>query len=344
MLKPYFFKKQKPTRVELKKFPVKNMVDIFTTQNRELFDVLNPHAKFEQNYKKNLEKFLKNRVGQWIYFPWNQTLLHTLLSNELFLLRTNRNRNLINNEEQNTLANFTAAVIGLSIGNSIALNLLYNGISRKIKIADLDTLETSNLNRVRASLQDVGKSKISITAAQIYEIDPYASIYAFEKGIQDKTLKQLFANPKPKIIFEAIDDLKMKIQIRLAAKKAKIPVVMLTNLGNNILIDVERYDLDKNLQLFNGLIGKAGKEILNSTISEQDKQRYAVAIVGKENVPLKALDSLREINRTLVGRPQLMSTVTIGSGIASLIAKKIALGEPVKSGRSLIKLEQLINF
>lgn len=128
----------------------------------------------------------------------------------------------------------------------------------------------------------------------------------------------------------------MKIRIRLEARKNKTPVVMLTSLGDNLLIDIERYDLEPNLPLFNGLIGKTPEEILSKPVRLEDKNRYAVQIVGKENVPQRAMESLKEIGKTLVGRPQLLSTITVGSGVAAYLAREIALGNNVQSGRKLI--------
>ena len=76
-------------------------------------------------------------------------------------------------------------------------------------------------------------------------------------------------------------------------------------------------------------------------ISEEDIKRYAVQIVGRENVPPRAMESLKEINKTLVGRPQLLSTVIIGSGVAAYLAREIALGNKVKSGRRLVKFDEV---
>jgi len=139
-----------------------------------------------------------------------------------------------------------------------------------------------------------------------------------------------------------IDDFEMKIRLRQEARKARIPVVMLTSVGDNIIIDIERYDLDGKLPLFNGLAGNAPEEILRKPITEADKQKYAIQIVGLENVPPRALESVKQVRKTLVGRPQLASSVTIAGGVAAYIARKIILSEPAPSGRSIIKLTEAV--
>lgn len=334
---------------ELKKNPIRSIYDIYEHQLKELFEITYPSLRFSLNYQEKLSEFIREKTkgnsvlsGSWVYFPWNQTLLHIVTEPELFALRTNRNKNLITLQEQDKLAQYTIGVVGLSVGNTIVLSLAYNGISNTMKLADNDTLETTNLNRIRAGLPYVGVLKTEVTAQQVYDINPYAMLTVFSHGLTKDNLPSfLIENPVPRLIFEAIDDFEMKIRLRLAAREEMIPIVMLTNLGDRVLIDIERYDLDRTTPLFNGLIGKTAEEILSKPITEADKQRYAVQIVGKENVPKRALESLPEINKTLVGRPQLMSTVTIAGGIGVYLARRIALGEPVPSGRNIVKFAEL---
>jgi hypothetical protein len=119
---------------------------------------------------------------------------------------------------------------------------------------------------------------------------------------------------------------------------------MFTNLGDNILIDVERYDLDPELKPFNGLVDKVVQNILNGTeITEEDKKRYAVQIVGVEHVPTRALESIRDIGRSLMGRPQFYSTVSISAGLASYVVRQIALGGNLPTGRYFYSLADVFN-
>lgn len=63
----------------------------------------------------------------------------------------------------------------------------------------------------------------------------------------------------------------MKVRIRLHAKEHKIPVIMLTSLEDSILVDVERYDLHPDAEIFHGLIGDIKDDLLNKTMSENGK-------------------------------------------------------------------------
>ncbi|KKS45418.1 MAG: Dinucleotide-utilizing protein [Parcubacteria group bacterium GW2011_GWA2_42_18] len=279
--------------------------------------------------------------GHWIYYPWSGELIHILAENDYFFLRTNRNRNLITEAEQKKLYDFPVAMVGLSVGNSIALSLAYGGFSGTMKLSDRDNLETGNLNRIRAGVSNVNIPKVELTARQIYEINPYADLHLFSDGLNNGNVAGFVAgDPKPKLIFEEIDDFKMKIKIRLTARGVGVPVIMLTNLGDSILVDVERYDLDKNTKVFNGKVEeKIINEILNGSIGLEEEKKYAVQIVGRENLSQRIIESLPEIGKTLAGRPQLGGTVAACGGLAAYLARKIALGELLPSGRKLLRFD-----
>ncbi|MEK6878501.1 MAG: ThiF family adenylyltransferase [Nanoarchaeota archaeon] len=350
--KPTIFREGKYNQKDINDFKKKTgfkVIDIYSNQSKELFEVQNPRITDEKELKKKFPEFEEERKkessGDWIYYEWNNTFLHTLTEKENDSLRTNRNKNIITAEEQKKLANFTVAIAGLSVGGNIATTLAYNGFSKNIKIADFDTLATTNLNRVRGKLSDVGSAKIEIISRQLYELDPYVNIIAFDKGLNKKNISEFLAGiPKTNLVFEIIDNLPLKILIRKEAKKHKIPVVMLTSIGNSVLIDIERYDQDPKTKIFNGMVDEKILEyILADKIPKSEVNKYVMEIVGPENIPPRVVESVKSIGKTLVGRPQLMSTVTITSGIACFIARKIALGDKVTSGRKIFKFDDLLN-
>src|SRR5690606_10720045 len=77
-------------------------------------------------------------------------------------------------------------------------------------------------------------------------------------------------------------------------------------------------------------------------MTEQDKARYAMAIVGPQHVSYRNLTSLGDIGRSLVSRPHLYGTVSIVCGFASYIAKRIALGEDMPSTRKHLKFNDIL--
>lgn len=351
---PAILKEGRYNYKDFKKFnkgvKVWNTLNVLEGQLEELFEIRNPELVEKKEFKKKQQDFIKKRLGSnpdlagnWIYFPWNGNLLHTVTEEEHFELRTNRNRNLIDETEQKKLYNSCIGVVGLSVGSGIAVGLSYQGIAKQLKLAEFDNLKTTNLNRMRASVLDIGKSKINLVSQQTYSINPYAELKLYSKGLTRIDLKDfIYGKPKARIIFEIVDDFEMKVRIRMMAKEARIPVVGPANLGDRILIDVERYDVDSDLELFNGRLGDLPQKMLKNP--DEDKNVYAVKMVEPKNIPLKALESVKEIGKTLVGRPQLSSTVAISGALGVYIARSIILGtNKLHSGRYLIDLDKLFN-
>jgi len=337
---------------ELKKKKIWKIKDIYEPQLKELFQILNPKLQGSPDFEDKLNKFLAERAapnpelrGNYVFYPWVGLLLHTVSEEELTILRTNRTRNLVTKDEQKKLGLFTAGIAGLSFGNGIALALVYAGVSNTIKIADLDIFETTNLNRVRIGIPSINEPKTAVTAQEIYEINPYADIKVFSNGLNEENINSFINdNPKLNVIFDVVDDFSIKVKIRLAARTAKVPVVMLTSLEDSILVDVERFDLEPSAEIFHNLLGKTVDEMLSREMTEQDKVKYAMTIVGSEHVSFRNLLSLSEIGKSLVSRPHLYGTVSIVCGLATYIVKRIALDEDMPSMRTHIRFNEILRI
>lgn len=325
--------------------------DVFTGQLRELFEITHPQLIGTAHFDAACTRFIEDRTagqnqalkGAWIYFPWNGRLVHMVGETDYFNLRTNRNRNLITQDEQYKLNRFCVGIIGLSVGSNVATALSYAGIAGIIKLAEFDTLETTNLNRIRARVDQIGVKKLEVAAQQVYEINPFAKLHFFSEGIDKETLINfVVSEPKPQLIFEIIDAFELKIHIRALAREHGIPVIMITNLGDRVLMDVERYDLDRGIDYFNGRAGKVPHDILeHPDRTNEDKHRYAVELAGVEYIPQRAMDSVKEIKKTLVGRPQLASTVIAASAFSTYLTRKIVLGEKLPSSSWLVDFDRI---
>jgi len=310
-------------------------VDAYSAQCKELQQI----NSLKDSDNSSLEE-------HFVYFPWNKNLLKTVGPEELFKLRTNRNRELISIQEQKVLAGKVVGIAGMSVGSSIAMGLVFSGISREIKLADFDVLDTSNLNRLRESLLSVGLSKAHIAAEHLYELDPFMNVHLFDDGLTSGNIARFFTSPKTDLVVDEIDDFNQKLQLRLHAATNKIPLLMFTSLGDNILIDVERYDIDEEQKIFNGVLPHKLEEKLLSQgkITAEEEKALAVQLVGAKYVPTKALKSVQKIGTELVGRPQLYSTVAVDGGLAAYLIRQILLGKPVEAGRYFIKFNELFNF
>ena len=353
--KPVIFEENVQTLEELAQFrktsKIWKEVDIYESQLKELFEINHPSLIFSPDFPRLQSEFVRQQLsadqtkllGTWVYFPWSGNLIHTVNEPDYAALRTNRNRDLITLDEQKKLSNCCVGLVGLSVGSNVAAALTYGGIANHLKLAEFDTLETTNLNRVRGKLEQIGMHKIDLLCQELYEINPFLNIYPLPEKIDKKNLQAFVAgHPKPQVIFEIIDSFEMKIHLRALAREQGIPVIMVTNLGDRVLMDVERYDLDKNIEYFNGRAGKVPHDILDKPdMTTEDKHKYAVALAGIQNIPKRALDSVSQIGKTLVGRPQLASTVIIAGGLGSYLVRKIILGESLPSGSWLVDLDKI---
>jgi tRNA A37 threonylcarbamoyladenosine dehydratase len=60
----------------------------------------------------------------------------------------------------------------LSVGHAIAYTLAAQGLCGELRLTDFDDLELSNLNRVPATVFDLGVNEAVVCARRIAELDP----------------------------------------------------------------------------------------------------------------------------------------------------------------------------
>lgn len=129
-----------------------------------------------------------NKYGVWVYYPWSNNLVHLLDEDEFIKVRTNRNIYKILPEEIETLGKKKIGIIGLSVGQSIAMTLALERTCGELRLADFDDIELSNMNRIRAGVQDLGMSKVVLAARQIAELDPYIKVKCFKEGLTNENI------------------------------------------------------------------------------------------------------------------------------------------------------------
>lgn len=281
-------------------------------------------------------------LGSWVYYPWRQELVHVLAEEDFTSLRTIRNRDLIAREEQHKLYDFPVACVGMSVGSASALSLVLSGVSRQLKLADGAVISGSNLNRILTGVNNVGVGKALAIARMAYEMNPYQQIARFDKVTRD-SIEGLFDKPWPaRAVIDEIDDLEIKIRLRLEAKKRKLPVIMATELADSVMLDVERFDLEPSRPLFHGLVPDIERILDKQDMNHREWQKHAAAIIGTKNMPIILQKSLLKIGTTIVTHPQLGSTVLVTGGVTTYAVKRIVTGQSMPSGRTAISLDHLL--
>lgn len=275
--------------------------------------------------------------GRWIWYPWSGRLVHLLAPAEFRELRADRNRYKITPEEQERLRAATVGVVGLSVGNAVALTLALEGVGGHLKLADFDHLELSNMNRIRASVHELGLPKTVLAARQILELDPYLELELFHDGATADNLDGFLRGLD--LLVDECDSIATKFRLRELARDRGIPVLMETS--DRGMLDVERYDAEPGRPLFHGLVGDVDAEDLVDIDSER-KATLILKIIGASTTSARAAASMMEIDRSITAWPQLGSDVTLGGATVTVAARRLLLGKHLPSGRHYLDLERTL--
>ena len=315
-------------------------------QLKELIKCQQPAVRIkEEDYKGLIEKHLNHTAlheyGVWVYYPWSQRLVHLLDEEEFIEVRTNRNQYKITKQERSTLSQKIIGIIGLSVGQSIALTLAMERGFGELRLADFDVLELSNMNRIRTGAANLGIPKVVIAAREISEIDPFLKVTCFFDGLTEENIDQFFShNGKLDILVDECDGLDMKIIARYKARELGIPVVMDTS--DRGMLDVERFDLEPNRPLLHGTASKINPQTIKE-LSNEDKIPIILQMLGAENISYRGKASMVEVQQTINTWPQLASSVTLGGAVAADVCRRILLNQYTSSGRYYIDLEELVS-
>ncbi|MBI2624594.1 ThiF family adenylyltransferase [Candidatus Parcubacteria bacterium] len=317
------------------------LVDAFTDALRELFDVLHPAAPSEKR-QSQWRVFAREHSGMfvWVYYPWRMCAVRTLDEERYFLLRTARNKNLITALEQRAYRDSVVGIAGLSVGSAVLSVLATSGGSKQVRISDPDIVSISNLNRIRATLPEVGLNKAVVAARAAWEIDPFLKIEVWGQGLTEGRLRQfILRRPRLNVFVDEMDNLKLKVLARKICRASRIPVVMATDNGDGIILDVERFDTASTQPIFHGLVRHnelRGLDRMNSS----RWLKLAVKIMGPRYLTARHQDSLLEVGRTLVGPPQLGTAAAIAGAAVAFAIRRIVNKNGLPSGRYLVGLEE----
>lgn len=314
-------------------------------QLRELVKSRNPSRQLsEAECGKLVEQLTGNdpdEYGVWVYYPWSVRIVHLLDEKEFTELRTSRNKYKITADEQARLARKKVGVIGLSVGQSVAVTMAMERSFGEIRLADFDILELTNLNRIRTDLANLGLKKVISVAREIAGIDPFLEVKVFDEGLNDANIDEFFTGSgRLDVVIDECDGIDMKIKCRTKARELKVPVLM--EASDRCTIDVERFDLDPGRPLLHGYIDHLDISKLDKLRTNEEKIPYLAPMVGIDTMSARLKASAMEVGHSITTWPQLASAVVMGGGALADIWRRIALGQFHDSGRYFIDTEELI--
>ncbi len=300
-----------------------------------------PGIEFVDHHQRQLEDLRRLRPppdrkllaepGRWVYYPWRRTVVAVLGPHGFRAVRLDRNRNMITAGEQARLTALRIGVAGLSVGHVIAHTLAAQGLCGELRLADFDRLELSNLNRVPATVFDLGLNKAQVAARRIVELDPYVRVSVLDAGLTSDTVDEFLDGLD--VLVEECDSLDMKAALREGARSRRLPVLMATS--DRGLVDVERFDLEPRRPILHGLLGDLDLALLPGMSSSQ-KVPHILRHLDAERLSPRTAASLVEIDRSISTWPQLAGDVTLGAAALAEAVRRIGLGEDLRSGRTRI--------
>ncbi|WP_410221222.1 Rv1355c family protein [Pedobacter sp.] len=337
-----------------------NLLEIIENNNRiEVFDsivaqvseylkcvkpslALLPKIEFEKLVEQRFADKSTDYYGIWVFYPWNNRLVHLLNEEEFREVRTNRNKYKITSEEQHTLSQKKIGIMGLSVGQSVALTLAMERGFGELRIADFDALDLSNLNRIRTGTHHIGLPKTVIVAREIAELDPYLKVTCFHEGITADNLDIfLNGNSKLDLLIDECDSFDIKINARKKAKALGIPVLM--EGSDRGTIDIERFDLEPQRPVLHGMVDHLDMDNYANLKTMEERLPYISAVTGIETLSPRMKASAVELMATISTWPQLASAVTFGGGVSADLSRKILLNQLNISGRFFLDLDELIS-
>ncbi|UCS95572.1 Rv1355c family protein [Echinicola marina] len=330
---------------ELKKDSTVEKFDQLDGQMAELIKIKHPKDNLKDGELAVMVKdFFKHQpreeYGCWVYYHWRRQLIRTLDEADFIQVRTSRNQYKITKEEQDLLSTKKIGVIGLSVGQSVALSLAMERSFGELRIADFDTLELSNMNRIRTGIYNLGLKKAWMVSREIAEIDPFLKVTIFEEGINDRNIDEFFEKDGAlDLLVEECDSLDVKILAREKAREKGVPVVMDTS--DRGMVDVERFDLEPKRPLLHGLAGNLKSEELNS-LSNEEKVPFIGKMIGMETLSTRMKASFMEVGTSIGTWPQLASSVIHGGAVCADIVRKIFLDQFRDSGRYYFDFDEVL--
>lgn len=323
--------------------------DTIETQVKELIKCQNPSiilqdpSILEQVVNDTIHKQKKpEEYGVWIYYPWSDKIVHLLNKEDFITVRTNRNKYKITEQEQQILASKKIGVMGLSVGQSVSLTLAMERGFGELRIADFDTLDLSNLNRIRSGIYNIGIPKTTLVAREIAEIDPFLKVTCYHDGITEENIHDfLTKDGKLDLLIDECDSFDVKINARKIAKSLQIPVLM--EGSDRCTIDIERFDLEPQRPVLHGLVEHLDMDNFKNLKTFDEKIPYISAVTGAETLSYRMKASAIELMSTISTWPQLASAVIYGGGVSADLSRKILLNQLSISGRYFLDLDEIFS-
>jgi hypothetical protein len=318
------------------------LIDAFDRQMDDLAAVRLPGGSPDQR-RAFVEEALSaaggaEACGTWVWVPWESRIVHLLDEDDYVEVVTNRNRDKITLEEQRVLRTRRVGVVGLSVGGEAAVTVAQEHLCGSMALADFDALDLSNLNRLGAGFDDLGRSKAVIVARRIIKLDPYMDLTVLPEGVTEENLDGFLDGLD--LLLEECDGLSLKHGIRVRARERELDVVFAGD--ERGFLSLEPYGQSPGLATFHGRVTapQPPREAYDTPLDFM--RALSVWLGGWDALSERSRRSLEQIGTGLCGYPQLAGEARYAAGQLAWFARRLLLGERVRPFVGHLDLDELI--
>jgi molybdopterin/thiamine biosynthesis adenylyltransferase len=240
---------------------------------------------------------------------------------------TSRNYPLVSREEQERLRTARIGIAGQgTVGGNLALAMAHYGFEN-LRTSDPDYFDPSNLNRQPTDLFGIGQNKAEHVAYQVSCINPFMHVDVFDPI--DETNLDAFVQGCD-VVVSALDNPLLILGLNKAAVRHGIPVLLGTDLGSNVLLDVFDY--------------RQTSELMHGRVSDDDLAlpmvQVVLKIIGLENIPLEMLNAFQmRLDQEIDYFAQTIVAANVCSSMLIEGISHVLLDKPIKHTASVDVLD-----
>lgn len=223
---------------------------------------------------------------------------------------------LIGKEAMQRLSLSHVAIFGIGgVGSFAAEAIARSGVG-EMSIVDFDSIDISNLNRqIPALMETVGKSKVSVMAKRILQINPQIKLHILDKKYLPENSDEFFKTDFDFVV-DAIDIITSKIFLIKTCKEKNIPIISSMGMGNKI--DPTRIQITKLAKTHTDPLAKVmRKELKDRGIADLD-------VVFSDEAPRKPMQSIASAGKREIPASCAFVPPIAGLMMASFVIRKIA--------------------
>ena len=144
---------------------------------------------------------------------------------------------LFKQEGLNALKNANVLIIGMGGVGSFAAEFIARAGVGNITIVDGDTVDITNINRQLPALHStIGKPKVEIVGDRLMDINPELNLTRVQEFVSPERAYEIVTNEYDYVL-DCIDSITPKLNIIVAAKKAKVKIISNMGAGGKMLVN-----------------------------------------------------------------------------------------------------------